>query len=67
MREEIETIARKLGATDHAVRQWRCRQVPAEWRLRILEEAKKSGTRINPDVFGPLKPRKRRGAKRKAA
>lgn len=69
MRAEIENIAKKLGATDHAVRQWRCRQVPAEWRLRISDEAKKIGVRINSDEFGPLKPRKRRanGKRRRAA
>lgn len=67
MRAEIENIAKKLGATDHAVRQWRCRQVPAEWRLRISDEAKKLGVRINADEFGPLKLRKRRNGKRKRA
>ena len=67
MRDKIENIAKKLGATDHAVRQWRCRQVPAEWRLRIVDEAKKSGLRINPNDFGPLKIRKRRSRPKQRA
>lgn len=63
-RNIIVPLAKDLGVSDYAVKQWRVRgSVPHKWRLPMLDLAKQRRKRLQPTDFDGLDSDvKRRGA-----
>lgn len=53
-RELIEQTAATLGARKHAVKKWRYRRVPYEWRVKITRELMSRGVLVSLDDFDNL-------------
>lgn len=72
-------VASEFGISQPAVNQWKARgEIPGGWHLRIWAWAKRLRLSVDPvvfglsdreaeDLFGPLRPKQRRGAYQPAA